>query len=175
MTTPIPRPAKGEYNDYYHRYIERVPDGDLVAQLAKQRDATRALLGGLSEERGRHRYAPDKWTVTEVVGHLADAERIFAYRMLRIARKDTTAMSSFDENAYVPAGQFAERKLADVLAEFMAVREGTLALLRGLPADAPARVGTASGKSISARALAWIIAGHELHHLAVLKERYGVG
>lgn len=171
----IPRPAAGEYNEYYAAYIARVPNGDLTEQLVRQHDVTRTLLGGLTPERARHRYAPDKWSVIEVVGHVADAERIFSYRALRIARGDTTALPGFDEKVYVPAGRFEERPLAAVLGELTAVRGATLALLRGLPEDALARRGTASGYAVSVRALLYIIAGHELHHVNVLRERYGIG
>ena len=171
----IPRPNTGEYNEYYGSYIGRVPDGDLAEQLARQHDATRTLLGGLTPERARHRYAPDKWSVTEVVGHVADAERVFSYRAMRIARGDATPLPGFDEKVYVPAGRFDERPLATVLGELTAVRGATLALLRGLPEDSLARMGTASGHPVSVRALLYIIAGHELHHVNVLRERYGIG
>lgn len=170
----IPKPEPGEYADYYARYIARVPDGDLIAQLAAQHRDFRTLLSGLSAARAALRYAPGKWSVTEVVGHLADAERVFAYRMMRIGRGDETALPGFDETAYVPAGGFDRRPLADVLEEFTTVRDATLALLRGLPEAAFARIGTANGNPVSVRALAWITAGHELHHATILRERYGI-
>ena len=143
--------------------------------VERQIAETRALLRDLPAGRAEHRYAAGKWSVAEVVGHLADAERVFSYRALRIARGDETPLPGFDENAYVPAGRFDRRPIADVVDEFTAVRHATLALLRGLPEDTLTRTGTASGYAVSARALAWIIAGHELHHRAVLRERYGVG
>jgi transposase len=171
----IARPAPSEYAPFYAGYVERVPEGDLLAQLARQLDETRALLGGLPPSRAVHRYAAGKWSVAEVVGHVTDAERIFAYRALRIARGDATPLASFDENAYVPAGSFDRRTLPDLLEELAAVRHATLTLMRGLPAEAWARSGVASGRPVSVGALAYIIAGHELHHVAILRERYGIG
>jgi DinB superfamily len=168
----IPRPAAGEYDSYYGVYIGHVKGDDAMAPLLAQRRTTAEFFGTLSETQGVHRYAPGKWSIKEIVGHLADAERIFAYRLLRVARADATPLASFDENAYVPAGRFDRRPLADLAAEFATVRDATVGLLAGLEPDALARMGTASGKPISARALAWIIAGHEWHHLAVIRERY---
>ena len=152
-----------------------MPDGALVAQLERQAADTASVLGALSEEQAAHRYAPDKWSVKEIVGHLADAERIFSYRLLRFARKDETPLPGFDENPYVEAAEFDRRTLADLLAELASVRDATLRLLRGLPTGASARRGVASSGTLSVRALAYVIAGHELHHREVLKTRYGIG
>ncbi|HTR21089.1 MAG TPA: DinB family protein [Gemmatimonadales bacterium] len=172
----IPRPGADEYASYYGKYIDRVPEaggeGALVDLLGRQIGETQALLAGLPEARALYRYATGKWSIKEVVGHLADAERVFAYRALRFARADETPLASFDENAFVPPGRFDSRLLSDLVAEFVAVRQATVAMLRGLPAEAVARRGTASGKSVSVRALAYIIAGHERHHVQILKERY---
>lgn len=168
----IARPEPGEYAPYYGTYISKVASPDLARALEAQLASTTSLLAGLSEQQAAFRYAPGKWSLREVVGHVADAERIFAYRMLCIARGDTTPLPGFDENSYVPAGEFERRPLASVAAEFGAIRMATLALLQGLSAEALARMGTASGKPVSARALAYIIAGHELHHLGVIRERY---
>jgi uncharacterized damage-inducible protein DinB len=170
--TPIPRPAPDEYAPYYGTYISKVPDGDLVTTLTRLRDGTSQLLASIPESKAGHRYAPGKWSIREIIGHLSDAERIFAYRMLRIGRNDPTPLASFDENHYVPAGQFERRSLEDVAGEFRGVRDATLSLVRSFDPEAPARRGIASGKEVSARAMAWIIAGHEIHHLAVLRERY---
>lgn len=169
---PIQRPASDEYAPYYGTYIDKVTEPDLEAALGAQRRSTADLLAGLDEARAAHRYAPGKWSLREVIGHLADAERIFAYRLLRIARRDETPMPGFDENTYVPAGEFERRPLSQVAAEYGDVRAATLALLGGLTPEALARRGTASGKPISARALAFIIAGHEKHHIDVIRERY---
>lgn len=175
MATAIGRPGTDEYSRPFARYVERVPDGDVTELLVRQGADTASLLAALGEERAAHRYAPDKWSVKQMVGHLADAERIFSYRLLRFARKDPTELPSFDENPYVDAGEFDARTLADLAAELAAVRDATLRLLRGLPAGADERRGTASGGVLSARALAYVIAGHELHHREVLKTRYGIG
>jgi uncharacterized damage-inducible protein DinB len=166
------RPARGEYNDFYHSYVERVPDGDIVAILATQLDDTIVLVNELTDAQARFAYGPGKWSVKQVLGHIADAERIMAYRVLRFARGDTTPLASFDENTYAPAGRFDERPVASLVAELTAVRRATVALLAALPHDAWTREGTASTFPITVRALAWIIAGHELHHRAILAERY---
>jgi uncharacterized damage-inducible protein DinB len=166
------RPAEHEYAPHYAGYIARVPDGDIVAQMERQMEETAAFLGQLGEARGDHRYAPGKWSIKEVVGHLADGERVFAYRALRFARGDETPLASFDENAWVPQAGCDRRTLADLAAEFRAVRVATLALARSLTDEAAARTGVASGKTVSVRALIYMIAGHELHHLAILRERY---
>lgn len=168
----IPRPDASEYLPYYGKYIDRVPDGDLVKTLRAQLDETLALVRGLDDEQGGHRYAPGKWSIREVLQHVIDAERIFAYRALRIARGDATPLASFDENAYAEASNADARTLADLSDELEHVRLSTLALLRPLDGEALARRGTASGAEVSVRALAWIIAGHELHHVSVLRERY---
>jgi hypothetical protein len=175
MPVSVARPQAGEFAPYYQKYIDRVPAGDLLALLARQGDETAALLAKLKESAAGHRYAPDKWSIREVVGHVSDAERVFAYRALRFARGDEGALLSFDEKAFVAGGGFDRRTLADLVAELRAVRQATLALLRSLDDAAWARGGTASGKHVTVRALGHIIAGHEAHHVAILKERYGVG
>ena len=170
-TSPT-RPGASEYNAYYQPYVDEVPEGDLFATLAAQRDSTTALLATIGEAKAGFRYAPAKWSIKEVIGHIADAERVFTYRALRVARADTTPMASFDENAWMAPGGFDRRTLADLAAELRAVRESSLALFRGFDAVAWTRMGTASNHPVSARALAWIVAGHEVHHLRVLDERY---
>ena len=170
----IPRPAAAEYDPYYARYIDKVPEGDLLRTLEDQARETQRLLAGLSDAKALHRYAPGKWSIKEVIGHVADTERVYSYRALRFARADATSLPGFDENAWVPAGDFDARPLADLAAELDAVRRATLALLRGLDAAALARRGTANDAAVSVRAIAWIIAGHERHHVALLHERYKV-
>jgi uncharacterized damage-inducible protein DinB len=172
---PIPRPASDEYPPYYGTYIGEVAGDDALPALITQRASTARFLAGIPEARAGYRYAEGKWSIREVIGHLSDAERVFAYRMLRFARADETPLPSFDENRYVPAGDFERRSLADLAAEFAAVRDGTLALARSLDSAAIARRGLASGKSISVGSLAWVIAGHEVHHLRVIRERYLAG
>jgi hypothetical protein len=131
-------------------------------------------LAMLDETRARFRYADGKWSVREVVGHLADAERIFAYRILRIARGDATPLAGFDENVYVAAGDFERRPMPDVTGELRDVRQATLSLVRSLNETLVTRMGRANDVPVSVRAIAWIIAGHTAHHLEVLRERYGV-
>lgn len=169
---PIPRPASDDFPPFYGAYINEVAGADALPVLVAQRDSTARFLAGIPETRAGYRYAEGKWSIREVVGHLSDTERIFAYRMLRFGRADETPLPGFDENRYVPAGDFERRSLADLAAEFAAVRDGTLALARSLDAAAIARRGLANGKSISVGSLAWVIAGHEAHHLRVIRERY---
>jgi hypothetical protein len=171
----VERPGPDEHDPYYGRYIARVPDDvDLLALLAEQRDTTAALLATVPADRRSFRYAPGKWSVKEVVGHLSDTERIMAYRALRIARADATPLPGYDENTYVPVARFDELGLDQLADEWVAVRQATIAMFRGLPAEAWTRRGTANASGISVRALAFIIAGHELHHLEVLRTRYGI-
>ncbi len=169
LATP---PHATEHGEYYARYIARVPAGDVVETLDAQLRDTRALLASFGDARADHRYAPGKWTVKEVVGHIADAERIFAYRALRVARGDATPLPSFDENAYVAHAGFALRPLSDLVRELELVRQSTVALFAGMDDDAVVRLGTASGAPVTPRAAAYVIAGHELHHAAILRERY---
>jgi hypothetical protein len=144
----------------------------VVETLERQLGETLALLGGLSEEQAGARYEPGKWSVKELVGHVVDTERIFAYRALRFARGDRTPIPGFEQDPYVAGGNFDARTLRDLADEFACVRRATVALLRHLGEDAWRRTGTASDNEVSVRALAHIIAGHELHHLNVLRERY---
>ncbi len=168
----IQRPQPDEHNPYYGKYIDRVPEGDLVSLLREQVIDTVALLRGVSAERANHAYAPGKWTIKEVVGHLMDTERVMAYRALAIARNDKTNLPGFDENAWVPAGNFGVRTLDDLLEEFQVVRAATVQLAKHLDAEVLARKGTANGHPVSVRALFYIIAGHERHHVALFKEKY---
>ena len=169
------RPDPSEYAPFYAGYIAGVPDGDLVAMLERQVEDTAALMAPLPETRGDFAYAPGKWTIKELLCHMVDAERVFSYRALRIGRGDPTPLAAFDEKAWAPNSGAGARTSADLVAELRTVRAATLALLRHLPAEAPTRKGTASGKEISVRALAWIIAGHERHHQRILRERYLAG
>ncbi len=173
MTTPrYDRPDSSEYAPAFAGYVAKVPDGDFLVNLEQQSEETMALLSAVPESRGGYAYAPGKWTLKEVLGHLTDAERVFSYRVLRIARGDTIPLPGFDENAWVPKAGANARTLADLLGEFRVVRAATLALLRHLPPESVTRVGTASERPVSVRAIAWIIAGHERHHLGIIKERY---
>jgi uncharacterized damage-inducible protein DinB len=172
MTLAIPRPDASEYAPHYETYVSKVPAGDVVTILEDQRQETQELLAGIPDGRALHRYAPGKWSIKEVVGHVTDAERVFCYRALRFARGDQTPLSGFDEKAYAPAGKFDLHALPDLAAELDAVRRATIALFSGLDAEALARRGTANAKQVSVRALAYIIAGHERHHVGILRERY---
>ena len=168
----IPRPARDEYAPYYHTYVGAVPDGDLLEMLDESLEETLGLLGGIGEGGGGHRYAEGKWSVREVVGHIVDTERVMAYRALRIARGDRTPLPGFDQDPYVAAAGFDRRTLADLSDELAAVRAASVHLFRHLDDEALARRGTASGSEVTVRALAWIIAGHEMHHRRILRERY---
>jgi len=171
----LPPPDPDEFHPAYAGYVRRIDAiTDAGRQLEAQRDRVVARLSPVSNERALFRYAPDKWNVIEVVGHLTDAERIFAYRLLRIGRGDETPLAGFDENAYVPAGVFDRRPLGDVVDEFVATRNSTIALVRGMPSEAWARRGRAKDTVVTTRALAYIILGHVEHHLTVLDERYGI-
>lgn len=171
----LPRPASDEASPYYHGYIAEVTGENIGEQLVSQLAGLERIFSNLDDDAARARYAPGKWSIKEILGHLTDAERIFAYRLLRIARGDATPLPGFDENAYVPAGNFDERPLAMLVAEFRAMRLSSAALVAGIPRPAWSLRGEASGHAISARALAYIIVGHVSHHLTVLRDRYGVG
>jgi hypothetical protein len=149
-----------------------VPGDDAVAVLEAQRLHMMQMLSARSEREGNFRYGSDKWSVKEVIGHLADAERVFTYRAMRIARGDQTPLPGFEQNDYVKNGGFGNRKLADLADEFASIRAASIALFRSLNDAAWMRRGTASGKEVSVRALAFMTAGHELHHQRILEERY---
>jgi hypothetical protein len=168
----ITRPEPTEYAPYYDKYISRVADGNIIATLASQIDNTVALLHGLSDAQAGFRYAPEKWSIKEVVGHLIDSERIFGYRALRFARNDKTPLSGFEQNDYVEAAAFDDQSLGDLASEFEHVRRANLHLLRGLTGEAWGRRGDANGNAVSVRALAYIIAGHELHHMEIIRTKY---
>ncbi len=176
MATANPaRPPTDEYLPYYGRYIALVPDGDLAAMLARQGEETAALLASFSPAQAQRRPAPGEWNVIEIVGHLADTERVLAYRALRIARADPQPMEGVDDFApYVPAADFARRPLGEVASEFAAVRQASLTLFRSLSPVAWERVGTADGHPISVRALGYLVAGHELHHLTDIRRSHDV-
>lgn len=169
---PLLRPQPAEYAAYYEKYIVLVPGPDAVAALESQRMLMLQLLGARSEREGNFRYAPDKWTVKEVVGHINDTERIFAYRALRIARGDKTPIEGFEQDDYVKNGGFNDRSLAELTDEFDQVRSATLALYQGFTTEAWSRRGVANKNEATVRALAFIIAGHELHHRRILEEKY---
>lgn len=175
MTTYTPgRPLAGEYLPYFSQYIDRVPEGEIVEQLAQQLTATTALLAPLSAAQVQFRPKPEDWNILEVLGHITDGERVFTYRALCIARNDQTPLPSFDQDLYVNNANFAERPLADLLDEYTTVRRATLALFRSFSPVAWQRLGMAADHPMSARALAYITAGHELHHIADFHQRYRI-
>jgi len=170
----ITRPEPNEAISYYHRYIDKVSDEDLGDQLIRQLREVEQLFENVTDHDALARYAEGKWSIKEVLGHLGDSERIFSYRLLRIARGDTTPLPGFDQNPYVPAGRFDDRPLPMLLGELRAVRLSTAALLEGLPEEAWTRWGVMDGNPVTTRALAYIIVGHMWHHIGVLRERYGL-
>jgi hypothetical protein len=168
----IARPQAGEYAPYYDRYISLVQGEDILSALDQQRRETMLLLSGRDEEDGDFRYAPGKWSAKELLGHVCDTERIFAYRALRFSRADATPIEGYEQDDYVRNGPFAQRPLADLVEDFIAVRRATLSLLRNLDQAAWSRRGIANKNEVSVRGLAYIIAGHELHHRRILEEKY---
>lgn len=166
------RPEATEYTPYQGQYVSLTPEGDLIEILESQKARTLALIAGLSEERADYRYAPDKWSLRQVIGHISDNERIQSYRLLRIARGDKTNLPGYDQEELVPGGPFADWSLAQLAEDYRSVREATLTLLRGLRPDDWRRIGNANDHPVSARALACINVGHELHHLRIIEEKY---
>jgi len=168
----IARPDPSEYVPYFAQYVDKVPPGDVLALLGKQGDETVAALKGLSDQQALYRYAPGKWSIKQVVGHISDTERVFVYRALCFARGDQQGLPGFDENEYVAGARFDDRPLSDHLAELRAVRVATVTFFAGLNQEELLRTGVANQRKYTVRAVAFIIAGHERHHLALLRERY---
>ena len=166
------RPARDEAAEYYFTYIDLVPDGDVCAILAAQRAEAIAFLRAIPEERSRHRYAADKWSVSDVVAHLNDCERLFAFRAFWFARAFDTALPSFDQDLAARHAGAEDRGFSTHVEEFGSLRASTLDFFSHLPADAWLRRGIASGNPFTVRALAFIAAGHVAHHVRILKERY---
>lgn len=172
--TPLDRPSPSEHAEYYYTYVNQAPDGDVLAHLRRQSIATLALLGSIDAERALHRYAPGKWSVKEVVGHIIDVERVQTWRALAIARGDQADQASMDQDRWMTVADFDSRSLDSLAAEYRAVRAASLALFESFDTDAGMRTGRASGNPFTVRSLVWITAGHEVHHLAVLRDRYGI-
>lgn len=175
-STTVRRPTNTEYAPHYETYVKLLPEPelDLHLTLKEQMKETHALLKAVKDDKANFAYAPGKWTIKEVVGHMSDVERVMSYRALRIARADTTPLPSFDENAWVPAAKFGRLPLHHLVDEFMAVRQATIHLIDELEPEAFQRKGVASGKDVTVRALFFIIAGHERHHVKLFHERYGL-
>lgn len=167
------RPAQGEYTDFQSRYITLVPpEGELSVILREQTQQVLALLGGLTEEQGAYRYAPGKWSIKEMLGHLIDNDRIMSYRLLCFARGEQAPLPGYEENDYAAAGAFDRFTLQAMIAHYRIVRESTLALVDSLADDDYIRTGSANGNAMSVRAQIALIIGHEQHHLRILRERY---
>jgi len=171
-TSTIVRPTSSEYASHYARYIDLVTEADVLAALENQSKSAHALFASIPEEKGSYRYAPGKWSINEVLGHIVDSERVFAYRTLRFARNDATELPGFEQDDFAANANFDNLILQDILREYEAVRMSTVLLLKHLSSEAWSRRGVANGNPITVRALAFAIAGHELHHLGILKSRY---
>src|ERR1700674_5707901 len=172
MATASFRPQSGEYAPYYDRYISLVPANDVLAALEDQRRQMLLLLCGRTEAGGNLRYAPDKWSLKEVLGHVNDTERIMSYRALRISRGDATPIEGYQQDDYVRNGPFARLPLADLIEDYIAVRRATISLFRNLDEGDWSRRGVANQNEVTVRALAYIIGGHELHHRRIIEEMY---
>lgn len=174
MSVTITRPEPTEYAGYFARYIDQTSTHDLLPALLASHDELRTLVGNCSETQLLHRYAEGKWSVKELLVHIADAERIFAYRALRFVRRDTTPLPGFDENLYVPTSHADKRDLSTILRELGAVRQASIALFEPMTEEDIRQTGVASNTTLSVRALGYIILGHETHHRNILRERYGL-
>lgn len=168
----IPRPQADECNAYFGGYVARVVEDDVIGLLEQQMAERRALLGGLDDGRALHRYAPGKWSLKEVLGHLLDCERVFAYRALSAARGDPAPLPGFEQDDWITTAHFDALPLGSLLDDLDDTRRATLALYRGFDEAALARRAMANGTPVTPRALVWILAGHERHHMDVIRQRY---
>jgi hypothetical protein len=166
------KPAAAERGDYYQQYIDRVDSDDLREAFARQDAEIAQLFAELDEAKGNHRYAPDKWSVKQLLGHLIDSERVFGYRAISIARGDQQNLPGFSEDDFVAASNYDSRTLADIEAELLAVRASTRALFAGLADESLTIIGHANGLPASPRAIGYVLVGHLRHHFGVLRERY---
>jgi hypothetical protein len=173
MLKLIPKPEPGEYAPYAITYIGLLPDdGQVLKHLRDNLEATRAFVRGFPEEKLSTPHRPGEWTIKDVLVHVSDTERVFAYRALRFARQDSTPLSSFDQDVYVPAASANTRKIDAIMEEYAAVRMATMALFESFEEDVYARTGIASDNRVSVRALAYMIAGHERHHVDSIRQNY---
>lgn len=168
----VRRPTDKEFASFYAGYVGLVPEGDLFASLEQQAAETQKLLRPIGEAKSQHRYAPDKWSIREVIGHVADSERVFTYRALRFARADATPLPGYDEKQWGLTTNAHTRTLVSLLDDLQALRAATLTLFRGLDDADWDCSGTANNNPITVRALAYIVCGHERHHMKIVKERY---
>jgi len=174
VNTMANRPQSDEYAPFFKGYVDLVPEADVLSVLQSQVGVLRQLQAHLPPAKADFAYAPGKWTVREIIGHLGDGERVFGFRALSFSRADPAPLPGFDENAYVAQSSFRTTTLADLVDEFAFQREANLRLLRALPDARWALAGTANGHRVTVRALAFLMAGHVRHHLGVLRERYGI-
>lgn len=168
----LQKPDKNEYPAFYHTYISKLPDTPILKLLAEGTIKLSNLTKILTEEQAEKSYAPGKWSVKELIGHMMDTERIMAYRCLCISRQEKQFLPGFNENDYVAASNFNKQPLGDLLNQYRLLRDSNLALFRNMDEIMWGQVGIANGSPVSAHAIAAIIAGHEMHHLAILQERY---
>jgi hypothetical protein len=166
------RPAENEYYEYYSRYIDQVPDGNVLEIIEEQIADTVGLLETIGEEKAGYRYAPEKWSIKQVIGHLIDTERVFQYRSLVFARNDLARLPSMEQDDYVSAANFDDRTMTDLIEEYRATRLAGLALFRSFDSDILMRKGVASDFEFSVRSVPYILAGHSIHHIDVIKDRY---
>lgn len=166
------RPEANEYAPYYEKYVSLVPEGDVVETLRRQSEEVSALLAGIPEERAGYAYAQGKWSIKQVVGHIIDTERVFAYRAMVIARGERQALPGMEQDEYMAGADFDARTLADLAEEFSHLRRANVLMLRGFTEAAWTRRGVASDNEVTVRALAHIIAGHAAHHTQILRTRY---
>lgn len=166
------RPEPSEYAEYYERYVSLVTDGDIATTLVDQPAEIRSVLADVPEEKGVFAYADGKWTIKELLSHVIDGERIFAYRALRISRGDKTPIEGFEQDDYIATSNANNRTFKDLIDEFALERQANLHLVNNISDAASQQMGTASEKPVSARAIAYIMAGHVRHHIDILKERY---
>lgn len=166
------RPEKNEYAPYYETYVSLVDETDIVAVLQNQLAELEDLVNSISEKKGSFSYAEGKWNIKQLIGHLTDGERVFAYRAFRISRGDKTPLASFEQDDYIANANFNNTTIADLIAEFSLLRLSNIILFKNLSEEAWKRTGTASDNLVSVRALAFIMAGHVRHHTKILKERY---
>lgn len=168
----IPRPDENEYPPYYDSYVSSTSGDDLIALLKKGQGDLNAFISALPVQKLDYRYQPEKWSIKQIVIHLMDAERIFAYRALRFSRGDRTNLPGFDEDEYVPNSGATDRTIENILAEYNALRSSSILFFENMTPGMLTRKGIANGQEISVRSLGYIIPGHEIHHLAVIRERY---
>ncbi|MEM6379868.1 MAG: DinB family protein [Bacteroidota bacterium] len=163
---------QNEYHPFYHNYVSKVPDGDIIDLLISQTSDTLALYQSIPHDQWNHGYAPGKWSIKELLVHLMDSERVFTYRALRIARGDETPLPGFEQDDYIPTSEANLRTVEDLLEEYQSLRASTISLIKSFNPTMLVRTGTASGGTVSVRALCAILTGHELHHCGIIKERY---